>query len=431
MKKTTRRILISIIAAGSITAVLVLWGYSSGLWSKTTRRPCHASEMTSMKDFTITDFKSTHAPVSGETNKYLILGNISVTPLANHSPDLNAFLGRWEGYGYGPPVKKDWKFVLVIKSITPTGGYAVLWGGTNLQYPSLIKEIRFKVVSEPSLSIAWEDSDGTRKKTYMLAYDRATGLLRGSIKKFTHDPGNPVELSRSRTFFVYKNYSRYLAEKRIYPRSYRSEFLRNLYGRGYLLYLPEGYETNPRRKWPLLIFLHGSGDRGNNLFLLAKASPFMMIREKGPLPFIIAAPLLRADAVTFSEGYLDMAFKEILADYRVDMKRIYVTGLSMGGDATYRFALKRPDTFAAIAPLAAYLSPMQSMASLKSLPVWAIHGAEDTIIPLTLGQQPVEALKHAGNNVRFSVLAGHDHDVWTDTYSDPKFYDWLLKHHRP
>jgi len=68
---------------------------------------------------------------------------------------------------------------------------------------------------------------------------------------------------------------------------------------------------------------------------------------------------------------------------------------------------------------------------IKDLPVWAIHGAEDTIIPLAVDQQTVDALKAAGGNIKFTVLAGHDHDTWTDTYSDPAFYNWLLQYQRP
>ena len=71
------------------------------------------------------------------------------------------------------------------------------------------------------------------------------------------------------------------------------------------------------------------------------------------------------------------------------------------------------------------------MERIKSLAVWAIHGAEDSIIPLAIGERPVGALKKLGGNIQFTVLHGHDHDVWTDTYSDSKFYDWLLQHQRP
>ena len=181
--------------------------------------------------------------------------------------------------------------------------------------------------------------------------------------------------------------------------------------------------------------MHGYGDRGDNALLLAKASPFMYIREKGPLPFIIAAPLLTAfeGYSSFPEAYLDGVLAEVQANYRVDPQRIYVTGLSMGGEATWRFALHQPDTFAAIAPLSTYLNHADAalMKSIKDLPVWAIQGAEDTVFPVSKAQQPVDALKEAGGNVRFTVLEGHDHDVWTDTYSDPQFYDWLLQHRKP
>jgi predicted peptidase len=202
-----------------------------------------------------------------------------------------------------------------------------------------------------------------------------------------------------------------------------------------MLYLPQGYESDPDKTWPLMFFLHGYGDRGDNLFLLPKASPFMMIREKGPLPFIIVAPLLNTNHTSFPNDYMDGALGEILADYRVDQKRIYLTGMSMGGEAAYRFALHQPDTFAAISPLCAYIdnSNPVSMDEIKDkdLPVWAIHGSDDFVIPLGWGRQAADALKKAGANVRFSILEGYDHDVWTDTYSDPQFYDWFMQYQKP
>jgi predicted peptidase len=200
-----------------------------------------------------------------------------------------------------------------------------------------------------------------------------------------------------------------------------------------MLYLPAGYEDDPAKTWPLLFFLHGSGDRGDNIWLLAKASPFMMIREQGALPFIIVAPLLNASQERFPLEYLDGVLAETQATYRVDAKRVYVTGLSLGGEATYRFAIAHPESFAAIAPLCAALEGDQIalLERIRSLPVWAIHGAEDAVIPLAVGQEPVDVLKELGGNIRFTVLEGHDHDVWTDTYSDPAFYDWLLQNQRP
>ena len=399
--------------------------------------PTLSLDETSAKAFVITDFDAVHSPVNGDANQYLIFGNIPVSkPAADLAPELAVFLGRWEGYSYAPPVKKDQKFVLVIQEITAQGGKLVGWSGTNLQYPDRDGEIRFRVVpgAAPSIEFQVVLPDGS-KQINTFTYDRDKGLLRGWIKfPANNSTYGPIELNRDRSFYVYKDYAQYLAGKRIYPKTYQNNQLQH-YGKGYLLYLPEGYEADTKKTWPLLLFFHGYGDRGDNVFLIAKASPFMFIREKGPLPFIIAAPLLTAfeGYSSFPGEYLDGVLAEIQADYRVDPKRIYVTGLSMGGEATWRFALRQPDTFAAIAPLSAYLDHPDAwpINRLKDLPVWAIHGAEDTVIPLTRAQQPAEALKEAGGNVKFSVLEGRDHDVWTDTYSDFNFYDWLLQYHRP
>jgi predicted esterase len=399
--------------------------------------PTLSIDQTSVKEFVISDFDAVHAPVNGDTNQYLILGNLPVSkPAADLPAELAVYLGRWEGYSYYPPVKKDRKVVLIIQEITTQGGKAVGWSGTNLQYPEVVGELHFRVLPGDPPSIEWQIlwPDGNKQiDTY--TYDRDKGILRGESKVLTKNLTiGPYEFTRGRSFYVYKDYARYLASKRISSRPYQNSELQR-YGQGYLLYLPEGYEDHPEKTWPLIFFLHGYGDRGDNVYLLAKASPFMFIREKGPLPFIIAAPLLNTfeGYSSFPETYMDGALAELQANYRVDAKRIYVTGLSMGGEATYRFAIHQHKTFAAIAPLSAYVdSKTYSMLErIKDLPVWVIHGAEDIVFPLARAQQPVDALKKAGGNVKFTVLAGHDHDTWTDTYSDPAFYDWLLQNQRP
>ncbi len=405
---------------------------------------------TSWKDYLNTNFSAVHLSVNGDANEHLIFGAIPISqPAQNLSPELAAFLGRWEGYDYSPPVKKDNKGILVIREITPQGGTAFLWAGANLQFPFWVKEIKFKVVPGTTPLIQWQGDlaggpNGLRGMgTFMFTYDRDKHVLKGGINLPSGAALNgPFELSRNKSFYVYRDYAKYLASKRIYPKEFLTSNLKR-YGSGYLLYLPEGYEANSTQIWPLIIFLHGWGDRGDNLFLLAKASPFMMIREKGPLPCIIAAPILNVSGSyrSFPQEYMDGVLKEILMNYRIDKKRIYLTGLSIGGEATYRFALHQPDTFAAIAPLAGFdaryypaagfVPSTEPLERLKNLPVWAIHGSDDMVVPLKADRNTVDALKKAGVNVRFSILENHDHDVWTDTYSDPKFYAWLLQHRRP
>lgn len=383
----------------------------------------------SAKDLVIGTFESAHNPIPGDGNEYLILGNILVPPPPRLlPPELAVFLGRWEGYDYDPPVKKDIKIVLVIQEINVREGKAALWAGTNLQYPSSVKEIRFTVDvhADPEIQFVTDAYGGSRTKL-TLSYEPDRDVLSSTPSSWRY-----VVLDRGTSFKVYKDYARYLAGKRIYAKKFRDPELAP-YGGQYLVYLPEGYEADSKRAWPLLMFLHGSGDRGSNPFLIAKASPFMAIREKGPLPFIIAAPLLGpaiASDQLFPDAYLTGALAEFLADYRVEKARVYLTGLSLGGEATYRLAALRPGTFAAIAPLAAFMPTSPPIETIKRLPVWAIHGENDTIVPLSVGMRPVEALKRAGGDIKLSILIGHDHDVWTDTYSNQAFYDWLLEHEK-
>ncbi len=382
---------------------------------------------TSGKDLDLTDFEALHAPAGDDANTYLVFGNIPAAPPAlGLSAQLAPFLGRWEGYDYSPPVQKDYKIVLVVQEITAQEGRAYLWLGTNLQYPSVVQEIQFTVIPGTSPAIEFRARFGKETLTIRLVYDAGQQTLKNPDHNYRQ-----LELRQEQSFYVYKDYSQYLAGKRISSQVYQNDDLLK-YGKGYLLYLPEGYEDDPAKTWPLILFLHGSGDCGDNEYLLAKASPFMMIREQGPLPFIIVAPLMKI-AKFFPLEYLEGVLAEAQTAYRVDASRIYVTGLSLGGEAAYRLAIHRPETFAAIAPLSAFLykDEMAELERIKSLPVWAIHGENDTIVPLAEGRKPADALAALGGDIQFTILEGGDHDTWTGTYRDPAFYDWLLQHHLP
>ena len=399
--------------------------------------PTLSLEDTSVEEYVVEDFDLAHSPVDGDPNKCLIFGNIPVSrPAADLPPELAAFLGRWEGYVNAPPVKKDRKMVLVIQEINAQEGKAVGLSGTNLQYPDRIGEVHFRVVPGETPAIEFQIFwPGGNLEIDNYTYDSQRDHLIGWAKLSNSDSTiGPIELSRDRSFYVYKDYARYLADKGITSQAYQDPELTR-YGQGYMLYLPEGYADQPQKTWPLIFFLHGYGDRGDNLFLLAKASPFMFIREKGPLPFIIVAPLLSAyqGYSSFPEEYLDGVLAEVQGNYRVDPQRIYLTGLSMGGEAAYRLAVHRPETFAALVLLSCYVDSItySLLDRIKDLPVWVIHGENDTVFPLVKAQQPVEALEAVGGNVQLTILEDHDHDTWTDTYSDPAFYDWLLEHQRP
>lgn len=200
----------------------------------------------------------------------------------------------------------------------------------------------------------------------------------------------------------------------------------------YLLYLPDAYPTSTQ-KWPLMLFLHGAGERGSDLQKVTVHGPPKLIASAGKqFPFIIVSP--QCPAYEFwSNGHmletLNALLDDIIARYRVDMDRIYVTGLSMGGYGTWHLALAYPERFAAIAPICGKGDPARA-ARLKNVPVWAFHGARDDMVPLAGSADMVDALKKAGGDVRFTIYPEAGHDAWTETYNNPKLYEWLLQHKR-
>ncbi len=406
---------------------------------------------TGWKDFIIGDFEAVHSPVNGDANEHLIFGALPVSaPAEGLAPGLAKMLGRWEGYDYDPPVKKDNKGVLVIQQIDNQGGKAYLYAASILQYPTWVKQINFRVIPGNVPVIEWTGDFGTDaagridRRVVQLSYDAQRDMLRGKILDVNgRILADRIELSRKSSFYIYRDYPGYLASKRIYARDYQDSELQQ-YGQGYLVYLPEGYEKEAQKDWPLIFFLCGTGERGENAFRLAKHGPWTWILQKGDLPFIIVAPMLEETRAfrSFPEVYMSGALDEILADYRVDEKRVYLTGLSMGGEAAYRFALYRPEAFAAMAMFAGFdarFSPGGRaegfkpsdlpLSRMKDIPVLAFHGAEDPFVPVAEAQQTVDALKQAGAEVQFTILADHDHDSWSEAFLSQAFYDWLLQHH--
>lgn len=195
----------------------------------------------------------------------------------------------------------------------------------------------------------------------------------------------------------------------------------------YLLYLPEGY-PKAQEKWPLMLFLHGAGERGDSLDLVKKHGPPKLADQGKKLPFIVVSPQCPSNE-WWSVEVLDALLDEAVSKYRGDRDRIVVTGLSMGGFGTWNLAAAYPDRFAAIAPICGGGNPLEAY-KLKNLPVWVFHGAKDRAVPLKSSQDMVDALNACGGNVRFTVYPDADHDSWTATYDNPEFWDWMLKQKR-
>lgn len=196
------------------------------------------------------------------------------------------------------------------------------------------------------------------------------------------------------------------------------------------MFVPQGYSEDRNVRWPLMIFLHGSGECGSDLSVVAKWGPPAVVAKHPGAPMLIASPQL-------PEGDWDLAkLDRLLADvrrtYRVDPARIYLTGLSLGGTATWRWAIAHPELFAAIAPVAA-VAPTEGACHLKDLPIWAFHGDRDLVAPVRGDFELVEAVRGCFGSVapRLTVYADTDHFAWVPAYDDPAFWRWIGEQHRP
>jgi dipeptidyl aminopeptidase/acylaminoacyl peptidase len=205
----------------------------------------------------------------------------------------------------------------------------------------------------------------------------------------------------------------------------------------YLLYLPPGYEAQAAEKWPLMLFLHGAGERGNNVWQVAVHGPPKLIRQGTNFPFLVVAPQCPTDELWQADALLRL-LDDLTVRHAVDTNRLYVTGLSMGGYGTWSLGLAAPGRFAAIAPICgganmieAFLVSRDQAAAVRALPVWAFHGAKDPVVPLEESARLVNALRLVGGTeVKFTVYPEAQHDAWTETYDNPAFYEWLLSHER-
>lgn len=201
-------------------------------------------------------------------------------------------------------------------------------------------------------------------------------------------------------------------------------------GLRYLLYLPKGYDENQERKWPLMLFLHGAGERGRNIELVKKHGPPKLIAQGQEFAFIIVSPQCPSGAWwTEMTDTLVALLDDVQAKHAVDPNRVYLTGLSMGGFGTWTLGCGHPQRFAAMAPICGggewYLADR-----LRNVPVWAFHGAQDPVVPLRESKEMVAALERAGGNVQLTIYPDTGHDSWTEAYNDPKLYEWFLSHQK-
>lgn len=191
----------------------------------------------------------------------------------------------------------------------------------------------------------------------------------------------------------------------------------------YLLYLPKNY--NGKDKYPLMMFLHGSGERGNNLELVKKHGPPKLIDQGKDFPFIVVSPQCPS-GIRWKTNTLIALLDDIIKNYNVDENRIYITGLSMGGYGTWKLANEIPERLAAIMPICGW-GDSWTICEIGDLPVWAFHGAKDNVVLPQKSQELVDALKACKGNAKLTLYPEANHDSWTQTYDNPEVYEWMLK----
>jgi predicted peptidase len=199
----------------------------------------------------------------------------------------------------------------------------------------------------------------------------------------------------------------------------------------YLLYLPKTY-TSDTKHYPLLIYLHGGSQKGNDLNKLKTYGLPHLIDKGKAFEFIVASPQCPEGKYWSTENWFDSLYVNLTRQYRIDTNRVYMTGISMGGYGALIVALDNPTKFAAIAPLCGGVndSDTSRICQLKNVPVWAFHGTADEVIAPRETARVATALKKCGGAIRYTRLKDRGHDLQDLYETKPQLYTWLLKHKR-
>lgn len=214
----------------------------------------------------------------------------------------------------------------------------------------------------------------------------------------------------------------------------------------YRMLKPAKYDAN--RKYPLVVFLHGAGERGNDNFAQLKhgMADFASDKIMEAYPAFVIAPQCPTGEkwvdVDWSAAKHDMPEKaasatrltlklidELQKEFSIDRDRLYITGLSMGGYGSWDAIQRHPELFAAAAPICGGGDPKHA-AKIKSIPIWAFHGDKDTAVKVERSREMIDAIKAAGGSPKYTEYPGVGHDSWTATYKNPEVYAWLFAQKR-
>jgi predicted peptidase len=198
---------------------------------------------------------------------------------------------------------------------------------------------------------------------------------------------------------------------------------------GFLLYVPPGLKAaGDGANWPLVLFLHGAGERGSSLPAVARHGPPKRVEEGQEFPFVLISPQCPISQY-WDPRLLSRLLDQVEQTWPIDPQRIYATGMSMGGYGTWMVLAQEPHRFAAAAIVCGGGNSLDA-ARLRHLPLWFFHGQQDDIVPPFESKNLARALEAVGGNVRLTLYPDADHDSWTRTYANPELYEWLLSHRR-
>jgi predicted peptidase len=193
----------------------------------------------------------------------------------------------------------------------------------------------------------------------------------------------------------------------------------------YWLFLPKSY--GQKKSWPLMLFLHGAGERGSNLNQVKKWGPPKRVGSKKDFPFIVISPQCPKNK-RWDPAQLHSLIEHVATSHKIDRSQIYCTGLSMGGYGTWAMIAKYPKLFAAVAPVCGGGDPSTAK-KITGIPIWAFHGGADRVVPASRSQSMVDAIKEAGGTkAKLTIYPGVNHNSWSKTYANEKVYAWLLSH---
>ncbi|WP_341834683.1 alpha/beta hydrolase-fold protein [Chitinophaga pollutisoli] len=192
----------------------------------------------------------------------------------------------------------------------------------------------------------------------------------------------------------------------------------------FLVQLPATYNDDPNKKWPVIFFLHGMGERGDDINIIKRASLAAIAAKDANFPYILISPQCKTPS-WWNIPSLEVLHAQVMSDYKVDPSRIYLTGLSMGGFGAWTWAQTKPERFAAVVPICGEGTPA-SACVLKDKPLWVFHNADDPTVPVKGSQDMVKALRDCGSTlVKYTENESGGHDAWTKAYSDPALFTWL------